>query len=927
MKRMIKRKNLVSKWIGCLFLFAIIFGICQPVHASNTSLRVAFYPLDGFFEYDDLGNETGYGVELLDKISQYTGIDFQFVPTDSWESTKRMLLDGEADIRMPATLPKNPSTTLGYTGTSILDTYNVILTLNERNDLYYQDYDTIQTLKIAVSQNFYDVNNVQSYLDAIGVSTDQLILCETYEDARTKLDTGVADALITNIMDMDEGMKMLDRFDSTSNYISMLIDNDDLKTINDAMAQIKLDEPLFLSDLYEEWFPERTTVPLTITESEYLDSLDEITFAFQPNEGYLAHERNGTYYGIYVEMAKAVCDKLGVKFRAVSALEDSNEKSAIDVVTGFFYDQNYAQEYNFSLSTPVQDINYYVIQKKEKKVDAEHCTIAAIKKYRYTSEYLQKRYSEADFLYCDTYEQCMKAVANGKADMTVINNYIAEYYLGMYQFSNLSAKLSTDYSHMFCFAAVDQNEVLSSILSKGLSMITDDEMSQIYIWGQEDRPQSSYIRAALYQSPIAVIAIISGVLVFAVAFIMLVLFARKSRTQNEKLGNALSAKSDFLSRMSHDMRTPMNGILGLSYLMEKETEAEAVKKYIPELRESGKYLLQLINDVLDVNKIETGNLKLRSKVCDEKKLFDSIISMITPDIKEKNIEFHFNKVNIQWQYMRLDEQRVKQIFMNLLTNAVKFTPKGGRIDFDMELVSQTKDMVVDKFIIRDNGVGMSKEFLSNMFEPFVQEERIDTDNSTGTGLGMAIVKQLVDLMGGTISVKSEVDKGTEITLFLNFPLADMSKVEMDEKEKSGKIEVDKEKTKQFPENLKILMCEDHPLNAKIVIKLLEQKKAVVTWAEDGKAGVHKFAESEPGYYDVILMDIRMPVMTGLEAAKAIRGMNRADAKTVPIIAMTANVYNTDVKASVEAGIDRHLAKPIEPQLLYDTICEYVNERE
>lgn len=925
---MIKRKNLVSKWIGCLFLFAIIFGICQSVHASNTTLRVAFYPLDGFFEYDDLGNETGYGVELLDKISQYTGIDFQFVPTDSWESTKRMLLDGEADIRMPATRPKNPSTTLGYSGTSILDTYNVILTLNERNDLYYQDYDTIQTLKIAVSQNFYDVNNVQSYLDGIGVSADQLIQCENYEDARDKLAAGVADALITNIMDMDdEGMKMLDRFDSTSNYISMPIGNDNLNTINDAMAQIKLDEPLFLSDLYEEWFPERTIVPLTITESEYLDSLDEITFAFQPNEGYLSHERNGTYYGIYVEMAKAICDKLGVNFRAVSISPDSNAKNAIDVYAGFFYDQNYAQEYNFSLSAPIQDINYYVIQKKEKQIDTENCTIAAIKKFRYTSEYLQKQYSNAEFLYCDTYEECMKAVVNGKADMTIINNYIAEYYLGMYQFSNLSAKLSTDYSHMFCFAAADQNEVLSSILSKGLSMITDEEMSQMYIWGQEDRPQSSYIQAALYQRPVAVIAIISGVLVFAVAFIMLVLFAKRSKTQNEKLGKALSAKGEFLSRMSHDMRTPMNGILGLSYLMEKETETEAVKKYIPELRESGKYLLQLINDVLDVNKIETGNLKLRLKVCDEKKLFDSIISMITPDIKEKNIEFHFNKVNIEWQYMRLDEQRVKQIFMNLLTNAVKFTPKGGRIDFDMELVSQTKDMIVDKFIIRDNGVGMSKEFLSNMFEPFVQEERIDTDNSTGTGLGMAIVKQLVELMGGTISVKSEVDEGTEITMFLNFPLANVSKAEMDEKERLDKVEAYNAGTDLFPENLKILMCEDHPLNAKIVIKLLEQKNAAVTWVDNGKAGVDRFVESESGYYDIILMDIRMPVMTGLEAAKAIRGLNRADAETIPIIAMTANVYDTDVKASVDAGIDRHLAKPIEPQLLYDTICEYVKERE
>ncbi len=221
----------------------------------------------------------------------------------------------------------------------------------------------------------------------------------------------------------------------------------------------------------------------------------------------------------------------------------------------------------------------------------------------------------------------------------------------------------------------------------------------------------------------------------------------KSREiQNRELKKALeqaqvanSAKTDFLARMSHDMRTPMNGILGLSYLMEEQTDIEQIKQEIPKLRDSGEYLLQLINDVLDVNKIESGNIKLHPKACDEKQVFDNIIDLVKPQMDLKHIEFHFEKKNIEWTYMNMDVSRVKQVFVNLLNNATKFTPEGGRVDFIMELVSQDEDMIRDKFIIRDTGIGMSKDFAPHIFEPFVQEDRI-TEGLGGTGLGLTIVK-------------------------------------------------------------------------------------------------------------------------------------------------------------------------------------------
>lgn len=911
------RHIIFKKSVAVILCIALIFLISVPALSASEKeiLRVAFYPLDGFFQYDSQGNEIGYGVELLNKISQYTGIEFDYVSTDSWENTKYMLINGEADVRMPATKPSTPSTVLSYNETSILDTYHVLLTLNSRNDLYYQDYDTIKTLKIAISESFYTANSVQYYFDQIGVSSDQLVFCSEYNECRDKLMSGEVDALVSNIMDMDSNMKMLARFNSISNYISMPLNNPNIERIDEALAQIKLDEPLFLSSEYAKWFPQRTTVPLTLEESEYLSSVETVTFAFQPNEGYLSHYENGEYFGIYPEMAKCICDKLGVKYNSVSIPDCLDDKAKTDVYAGFFYDKNYAEQWNFCISAPLNDINYYIIQRKETTFDPDTCRIAAIEKFKYTSDYLQNQYKNAQFMYYSTYEECLQAVASGKVDMTVINNYIAEYYLGMYQFSNLSARLSTEYSHLFCFATADNNELLASIITKGISMISDEEMSQLYILGQEKRPESNYIQAALYQNPLQFILVIAGVIALIIIAIMLFLFAHKIRQQNRVLENALNEKNNFLARMSHDMRTPMNGILGLSYIMEQQDDKNAIKECIPQLRESGEYLLQLINDVLDVNRIESGKLTLNPRVCNEAQLFNSIIDMLKPQFEEKEISFSFNKINIEWQYMLLDEQRVKQIFINLLSNAIKFTPRGGKIDFVMELVSQTDAMIRDKFIVRDNGIGMSKEFLPHIFEPFAQEGRVNIDSTNGTGLGLPIVKQLVELMDGTISIESEEGKGTEVTLFINFPLAQKPLESSEEAEKNS----DRENLKK---NLNILICEDNELNAKILIKLLERQQAVVTWAENGEIGVQKFKQSDEGFYDVILMDIRMPVMDGLTAAQEIRKQSRTDAKTVPIIAVTANAYEDDVQKAIASGMNAHLSKPIEPNILFKILKKY-----
>ncbi len=388
----------------------------------------------------------------------------------------------------------------------------------------------------------------------------------------------------------------------------------------------------------------------------------------------------------------------------------------------------------------------------------------------------------------------------------------------------------------------------------------------------------------------------------------------EEQEQRRKLEAASRAKSEFLSRISHDMRTPLNGILGTVYLAQEKDDPAELKKDLEAIESSGRLLLNLVNDTLDMSRIESGRIELHPEVCDEKKLFDSIFAAIQPSLEKKGLQLHTRFVGIDWKRMMLDAPRLQQVFLNLFSNAIKFTPEGGSIDWIMECLEATDGYVIDRFIVRDTGCGMSAEFQKRMFEPFTQENRVNTDQTMGTGLGLSIVKKIVELMGGTITVKSEVGKGTEFCIILRLPVV-CSLSELPKESEQKKISFC---------GSRILLCEDNYLNATIATKLLERVDCVVESASNGRIGVDKFAGSKPGYYAAILMDIRMPELDGLDATKAIRAMDRSDAKTVPIIAMSANAFAEDVNDSLAAGINVHLSKPIEPEKLYKTLADLID---
>ena len=375
--------------------------------------------------------------------------------------------------------------------------------------------------------------------------------------------------------------------------------------------------------------------------------------------------------------------------------------------------------------------------------------------------------------------------------------------------------------------------------------------------------------------------------------------------------SAAEAKSEFLSRMSHDIRTPMNAIMGLTHLAQEEDSIEQIQEYLHNIEVSTNFLLGLINDILDMSKIEHGDLKLKEDIFPRDEFINSIETVIGPLMREKNINFVIQMPK-NAECIRADRLRFSQIFFNLLSNAAKFTPTGGTVEFSSELIEKKENKLKLRFHVKDDGIGMSEEFQKHLYDPFSQERSKLGDTVKGTGLGLPIVKSLVDIMGGNIQVNSQLGKGTEFIVDLTVEIA-----EKDEEKEQNNTSVEDLK------DARILLVEDNEINIYVAQLILEKAGCVVEVARDGKQAVEQFQQSMDGYFKAILMDVRMPVMNGIEATREIRALPREDAKKVPVIAMTADAFDEERKQTLDAGMNYHLSKPINPQILYSVLSKYL----
>ena len=422
--------------------------------------------------------------------------------------------------------------------------------------------------------------------------------------------------------------------------------------------------------------------------------------------------------------------------------------------------------------------------------------------------------------------------------------------------------------------------------------------------------------------------VISYVFSLLIATVVYLIFSKKHRERQyeaeleksaEQAKNASEAKTRFLFNMSHDIRTPMNAIVGFSGLLEKNLQIEKkAKEYLGKIQFSSNLLLTIINQVLEMARIESGTAVLQLKAEDIDVLFQRVNTVFEEDIRKKNLQYHAD-LDVRNHYVVCDQTKLLEIMLNIISNAIKYTPEGHSIHVEIhEAVSENPSKIRYIFSCEDTGIGMSEEYLPHIYEEFSREHTTTENKVPGTGLGLSIIKSMIELMGGSIQVESRQGIGTKFTVDISFDAASKEDV-------YGSQNTIKPSAIHTIEGKKILIAEDNELNAEIAKTVLEDAGALVTRVEDGQQAVELFKEKPAGTFDAILMDLMMPVMDGYTATRKIRSLERSDAKTIPIIAMTANAFQEDAEKCIAVGMNAHLAKPLDIEKVMITICHLVKE--
>ena len=449
------------------------------------------------------------------------------------------------------------------------------------------------------------------------------------------------------------------------------------------------------------------------------------------------------------------------------------------------------------------------------------------------------------------------------------------------------------------------------------------------------RPMADYLRSSLDQvdSTLGISIFIQiGLIIIALVVLFDIYSHTQKRERKTEIEKALAedaskAKTSFLSNMSHEIRTPMNAIIGLDTLALHNPDLQPeTRDQLEKIGASAKHLLGLINDILDMSRIESGRMVLKSEEFSFREMLDQVNIIISGQCADKGLDYEWHAAEGMRDYYVGDGLKLKQVLINILGNSVKFTNAPGRVSLAVEPVEENEETCTLRFRMKDTGIGMDREFIPKIFESFSQEDATATNRYGGNGLGMAITKNYVDMMGGTILVESEKGVGSEFMVTVRLGRSDRTARPEAPAEVSAEV-LAVETRETALAGRRILMAEDVEQNAEILADLLELEDMASEHAENGEIAVQMFSSHPEGYYDAILMDIRMPVMDGLTAARAIRSLDRPDAKSVPIIAMTANVFEEDVQHSLEAGMNAHLPKPIEPDKLYATLADSITHRQ
>ena len=896
----------------------------QVIEEENKTVRVGYFPYANFQEDGYGEHKQGAGYEYLQKISYITGWKYEYV-YGSFKECLDMLADGEIDILGNVSYTPERAESIDYS-TYVAGTERYwIYTREDHTDLTDGDLKQMNGCRIGVADGSYQKELLEKWLDSNQIQAE-VVVCKGYDEMIEKLDADELDALVIPVLSVNSDFIAIANIGASDCYFGVSKSRPDLlKELNSAMEEINNTETDYSSKLYARYEGKAViNYALNKEEKQWLDAHENtIRVGYLKDNLPFCGEENGKLTGILGTVLDTVQEKYEITIKVVPCstgvqMNEALQSGKIDIAGPIIQDFYIQEQFQVVLTDAIFDITPVVIY-KGKEYSSCLSTIAVTETSLYSELMVSLLFPDAEIKQYDTQEECLEAVANGKVGATVIPSS----KINLLNESPLTKSLS--FAEMakrqeLAMFTTRENRRAATIINKAIDQ-SSNILNGVVLAQNSVSEKKMTLQDVLTEYAGFVIGV-SFVIIF-VLLLLLYFLSVSRKKQMEALKEAQDAnaaniaKTTFLNHMSHDIRTPMNAIVGFTDIAMKRKPDKEVEDCLKKIRQSSEYLMTLINDVLDISRIESGKLEYKPVLVDLRDMTDTVLSIARGYMENRDLNFYVSREELKNPYVMADELRIREVLLNIISNAVKFTKDGGTISFAAENApGNDENHIIVRYRISDTGIGMSEEFQTRIFDEFSQENNGARTSYKGTGLGMAIAKQYVDLMGGKIEVSSRQGVGSAFTV--EIPLLIAEHVLTEEKEKLRK-DIDLH-------GLHVLLAEDNDLNAEIAIALLEEKGMIVTRTTDGKSALTQFCNTVPGTFDLILMDIMMPEMNGYETTKAIRNLpDRPDGKEIPIIAMTANAFAEDVQAALKAGMDDHVAKPIDMSILISVITKYIEQ--
>ena len=907
-----KFKLSVQRYI-CILLCLILYITVIPLpvsaeEAKYRTVRVGWY--EGTYNTTGPdGRRRGYSYEYQQAVAAHTGWKYEYVE-GSWAELMSMLKKGEIDLLGGISYAEERSDSMLFSELPMGEDKYYLYVDPAHTDISTSDLSTLNGKRIGMLPDSVPARMFHEWEKSHGVSAQQVDITGA-DDVRQKLQNHEIDGFILNESPQWErdNISAVLLIGGSYNYFAISKTRPDLKEeLDQAMQKIVKENPFYIEDLYKRYCSANSLETLTDEEQNWLEQHGAVRIGYLKNYVGVsfADTESGETVGIindYVSLASGCLGEQAIEFQLTGFDSQEEELQAlkdnrIDMI--FHMNQNpyEAEQNDIILSNTVFEVNVAVLTGVEKFDENGENTVAVSRGNLLGKWYISFNYPSWKIREYDTSAEVEKAVQSGEADCFVVK---AGQSLKILADSKMRSVFLTK-SSTSCFAVTRENTTLMNILNKTIQTLPDSRLSsQFYVY--ENEPGKVTLTEYIKDNLLVVsIGFIGAVLVIVWIIVYLLIKARKAQIQAEK---ANAAKSDFLFNMSHDIRTPMNALLGYNELMKRELTDPKLLDYQEKMEQSGNLLLSIINNVLDMAKIESGKMELDENYVKIRDVYQGVYKIFQAEAEKKGIHLEM-EYEVQHEHVICDETKNREIFLNLISNAVKYTASGGRVTIRItELDCDRDDYVRIRTQVIDTGIGMSEEFLPSLFDAFARERNTTVGKVAGTGLGMPIIKKYIDMMGGTIEAESKLGEGSKFTVTLEYRIADKSYYEQDTEKSSDMDETDRINGKH------VLLAEDNDLNAEIAEFILEDMGLMVDRVEDGVQCVARIEQKPAGTYDLILMDIQMPNMDGYKATQAIRRLADKEKSGIPIIAMTANAFEEDRKKALEKGMNGHIAKPVD----------------